>query len=461
MNSFPADISSALEALRSREISAAELSRACFRRIEPLNPLVTAFIAVMPDTSIPADSQSSNLPLYGIPIAVKDLYETAGILTTRGTPFFKDYMPKEDGLVVEKLKKAGAVIVGKTNTHEIALGVTGVNPHFGVVKNPWDLSGISGGSSSGSAVAVATGMCLAALGTDTGGSIRIPASLCGVVGLKATFGRISLRGIFPLSWNLDHAGPLTRSVEDAAILLQILAGYDALDPVSVDRPVDDYLTSLNGGIGGWKVALADGEYVAESDPEVLTAFDAAAQVFESLGAQAEKVNVDFLREAALANSLITQADGAAIHRERISQHPEIFGEDVRQRLQTGAAFTSTEYILARRTQAETRRRFDLLFANYDILLIPGTPIAAPLIEGTDAIEQSRRLTRFTSCFNLTGLPALALPCGFTKSGLPIGLQIVSRAWAECKVLQAGHAFEQASEWHTRTYIGAGNKSAGI
>src|SRR5258707_8926614 len=176
MNSFPADISSALEALRSREISAAELSRACFRRIERLNPLVNAFITVMPDTSIPADSQSSNLPLYGIPIAVKDLYETAGILTTRGTPFFKDYIPKEDALVVEKLKKAGAVIVGKTNTHEIALGVTGVNPHFGVVKNPWDLSRISGGSSSGSAVAVATGMCLAALGTDTGGSIPVPAN---------------------------------------------------------------------------------------------------------------------------------------------------------------------------------------------------------------------------------------------------------------------------------------------
>jgi aspartyl-tRNA(Asn)/glutamyl-tRNA(Gln) amidotransferase subunit A len=293
-------------------------------------------------------------------------------------------------------------------------------------------------------------MCVAALGTDTGGSIRIPASLCGVVGLKATFGRISLRGIFPLSWNLDHAGPLTRSVRDAAILLQVLAGYDALDPVSADVPVDDYLAGLDDGVKGWKVALADGEYVAESDPEVLGAFSAAAKVFESLGAKIEKVDVDFLREAALANSLMTQADGAAIHRERISQHPEIFGEDVRQRLQTGAAFTSTEYILARRVQAETRRRFEQLFASYDVLLIPTTPIAAPLIEGNDALEQARRLTRFTSCFNLTGLPALSLPCGFTKNGLPIGLQIVSKAWAECKVLRAGHAFEQATEWHKKS-----------
>ncbi len=449
MNSFLTDISSAREALRRNEISAAELSQACFRQIERLNPTINAFITVTPDTPIPG-SQFTELPLYGIPIALKDLYETAGILTTAGTPFFKDTIPKKDALAVEKLKAAGAVIVGKTNTHEIALGVTGVNPHYGAVKNPWDTTRITGGSSSGSAAAVATGMCLAALGTDTGGSIRIPASLCGVVGLKATFGRISLRGIFPLSWNLDHAGPLTRSVKDAAILLQILAGYDSLDPVSADVPVDDYLSGLHGGVSGWKVALADGDYVAESDPQVLAAFNTAAQVFESLGVQIEKVNMDFLREAAQANSLMTQADGAAIHRERISQHPEVFGEDVRQRLQTGAAFTSTEYILARREQAETRRRFEQLFAGYDILLIPATPIAAPLIEGNDAIEQSRRLTRFTSCFNLTGLPALALPCGFTHSGLPVGLQVVSKAWAEAKVLQAGYAFEQATEWHKRT-----------
>ncbi len=451
MDPLSLSLSSALEALRRSDISVRELSEACFRQIERLNPTINAFITIIP-SQFP-DPQSINLPLYGIPIAVKDLYETAEILTTSGTPFFKDYIPEQDALVVEKLKKAGSVIVGKTNTHEIALGVTGVNPHYGAVKNPWDITRVTGGSSSGSAAAVATGMCLAALGTDTGGSIRIPASLCGVVGLKATFGRISLRGIFPLSWNLDHAGPLTRSVRDAAILLQVLAGYDALDPVSVDVPVDDYLAGLDDGVKGWKVALADGEYVAESDPEVLAAFNAAAKVFESLGAKIEKVDVDFLREAALANTLMTQADGAAIHRERISQHPEIFGDDVRQRLQTGAAFTSTEYILARRVQAETRRRFEQLFASYDVLLIPTTPIAAPLIEGNDALEQARRLTRFTSCFNLTGLPALSLPCGFTKNGLPIGLQIVSKAWAECKVLQAGHAFEQATGWH--------KKSAGI
>jgi aspartyl-tRNA(Asn)/glutamyl-tRNA(Gln) amidotransferase subunit A len=452
MNSFPSDISSALEGMRRRAISAAELGRACFRQIARLDPLLNTFITVTPDIPISAP-QSTDLPLYGIPIAIKDLYETAGVLTTCGTPFFKDYVPAKDALAVEKLKRAGALLVGKTNTHEIALGVTGVNPHYGTAKNPWDLLRISGGSSSGSAAAVAAGMCLAALGTDTGGSIRIPASLCGVVGLKPTFGRISLRGVFPLSWNLDHVGPLTRSVKDAAILLQVLAGYDPLDPVFADVPVDDYLARLDEGVAGWKVALADGEYVAESDPEVLAAFSAAARTFELLGAKVEKVEVGFLREAARANTVMIQADAAAIHRERILQQPEIFGEDVRQRLQTGAALPATDYALARRTQTETRRRFEQLFADYDILLTPSTPIAAPLIEGNDAIEQARRLTHFTSSFNLAGLPALSLPCGFTADGLPVGLQIVSQAWAEAKVLRASQAFEQATKWH--------KKSAGI
>lgn len=448
MNSFPADISSALAALRAGTLSADELGRACFERIERLNPHINAFITVCEPA--PLNGADRQLPLYGIPVAIKDLYETAGTLTTCGTPFFKDHVPEKDALTVETLKKAGATIVGKTNTHEIALGVTGVNPHYGTVRNPWDTTRITGGSSSGSAAAVASGMCLAALGTDTGGSIRIPASLCGVVGLKPTFGRISLRGIFPLSWNLDHAGPLTRSVRDAALLLQLLAGYDPLDPISADVPVDDFSAALQGGVKGWKVALADGAYVAETDAEVLAAFQAAAKVFETLGARVEQVDMEFMRQVAPANTLMTQADGAAIHRERISQHPELFGEDVRQRLQTGAAFSSTEYILARRTQAEARRRFEQLFADYDILLTPSTPIAAPLIEGNDAIEQSRRLTRFTSTFNLTGLPVISLPCGFTQSGLPIGLQVVSKAWAEAAVLRAAYAFEQATEWHQKT-----------
>jgi aspartyl-tRNA(Asn)/glutamyl-tRNA(Gln) amidotransferase subunit A len=439
-------ISTALEQLRVGTLSAAELSQACFQAIERLNPRLNAFITVLDRRQIPA-SPASTTALSGIPIAIKDLYQTEGVLTTAGTSFFKDFIPSQDATVVERLKAAGALITGKTNTHEIALGVTGVNPHYGTVRNPWDSQRICGGSSSGSAAAVASGMSLAAMGTDTGGSIRIPASLCGLVGLKPTYGRISLRGIFPLSWNLDHAGPLTKTVQDAAILLQVLAGYDQHDPASVNVPADDYLSNLSGGVVGWRIAVLGGDYTWGTDPEVLEAVREAAQVFESLGAQVVPVELNFLREAAQANSLITQADGAAFHHERLMEHPLGFGEDVRLRLQTGAAITSSEYSLARRTQTEMRRRMEFFFQDHTMLLLPATPITAPFIEGSDAIEQARRLTRFTAPFNLTGLPALSMPCGFSSAGLPIGLQIVSPAWAEKKLLQAAQAFEQATDWH--------------
>jgi aspartyl-tRNA(Asn)/glutamyl-tRNA(Gln) amidotransferase subunit A len=292
-------------------------------------------------------------------------------------------------------------------------------------------------------------MCLAALGTDTGGSIRIPASQCGVVGLKPTYGRVSTRGVVPLSWNLDHVGPLARTVRDAAVLLQVLAGFDPHDPAAADVPVDDYLVNLLDGVKGWTVALGVGEYLEASDPEVLAAVDAAAQVFKDLGAHVEKVDLSWIADLAQANTRMTQVDAAAFHRERLATHPDWFGADVLQRLQTGAALTSSEYSLARRTQAEGRRRFEMFFLKYDLLIMPTTPIPAPPIEGTGAIEAARQLTRFTSPFNLTGLPALSVPCGFTGNGLPLGLQIISKHWREAKILQAGHAFEQATVWHLR------------
>ena len=325
--------------------------------------------------------------------------------------------------------------------------MTNNNPHFGACRNPWDITRTPGGSSGGSAVAVATGMALAALGTDTGGSIRIPASLCGVVGMKPTYGRVSLRGILPLSWNLDHAGPLTRKVEDAALMLQVMSGYDEQDPTSIKALPGDYYSHLKDGMNERKIAFAVGSYIEGSDAEVLKAVRKAMRIFKEQGAVITEVNMDFLREAALANGIMTQSDGAAFHRERMKEHPDWFGADVRLRLETGAAFTSSEYALARRTQAEVKRRFEILFEEYDVLILPTTPIPAPTLEGENAIERARQLTRFTAPFNLTGLPALSVPCGFTKDGLPIGLQIVSRAWNEAGVLRAGFAFQEATEWH--------------
>jgi aspartyl-tRNA(Asn)/glutamyl-tRNA(Gln) amidotransferase subunit A len=451
-------LTQARAALAQGDFSPQDLTEACLRQIERLNPTINAFITILrPERSREA-AKSTSYPkgkgaLAGLPIAVKDLYETAGVRTTAGTKFFADYVPSEDAVAVKKLKEAGAVILGKNNMHEIALGVTNVNATFGNCLNSWDTTRITGGSSGGSAAAVASGMVLAALGTDTGGSIRIPASLCGVVGLKPTYGRISLRGIIPLSWNLDHAGPLTKSARDAALMLQVLAGYDEEDPASADVPVDDYLTHIDEGVQGWRIALAVGEYIEAADSEVLAAIRATAEVFRKLGAQVDEVELPWLREAALANSLMTPADGAAYHRERLQEHPDWFGADIRQRLEMGAAYTSSEYALARRKQAEVRRRGELFFQNYDALLLPSTPISAPHIEGNDALEQARRLTRFTAPFNASGLPALSMPCGFSSTGMPISLQIVGAHWAEAKVLRAAQAYESAEQikayWHER------------
>jgi len=265
--------------------------------------------------------------------------------------------------------------------------------------------------------------------------------------LKPTYGRVSVRGVVPLSWNLDHVGPLARTVRDAATLLQVLAGFDPHDPASVDVPVDNYLVHLEEGVKGVRTALAVGDYVEASDPEVWAGVQAAAQVFMDLGAQVEKVDLSWIADLAQANTRMTQADAAAFHRERLAAHPDWFGADVRQRLETGAALTSSDYVLARRAQAEGHRCFEMFFSKYDLLLLPTTPIPAPLIEGTSAIKAARQLTRFTSPFNLTGLPALSLPCGFIGGNLPFGLQIVSKHWGEAKALQAGHAFEQATKVH--------------
>ena len=447
-------ISAALDAIREGKLSARELVEACSRQIERLNATLNAFITVIdPQEAIkaqlPEKESSSSNTLRGIPLAIKDLFDLAGVRTTIGSKFFADHFAERDGFVVDKLRHAGAIIVGKTNTHEIALGITGNNPHYGTARNPWDTARIPGGSSSGSAIAVATGMALGALGSDTGGSIRIPASLCGVVGFKPTFGRISLRGVFPLSWNLDHVGPLTKCVRDVALILQTIAVYDPLDPASVKMLTGDYLGHLKDDVKGRKIALGIGEFMETSDAEVLQAVREAAKVCESLGCKVQEVDVSWLKEAALANKLMTQSDGAAVHRDRLKEHPELFGDDIRRRLEDGANTPLADYILARRTQAEVKKRFEQFFESHDFLLLPTTPIAAPTIEGHDAVEQAGRLTRFTAPFNLAGLPALSLPCGFTNDGLPIGLQIVSKAWGESKVLNLGHAFEGATDWHHR------------
>jgi aspartyl-tRNA(Asn)/glutamyl-tRNA(Gln) amidotransferase subunit A len=453
-------IEEASEQLSQRKISSVELTQAHLKRIEVIDPSLNSFITITSEAALQAarDAESALLrqeqhaALLGIPMALKDLFETEGIPTTAGSLFFENYIPESDCAVVRRLKDRGVVLLGKLNMHEIALGVTTENPHFGDCSNPWNTAHISGGSSGGSGAALAGGLCMGSLGTDTGGSIRIPASLCGIVGLKPTYGRVSLRGVIPLSWNLDHAGPMARRVYDVALLLQAIAGHDPEDPYSPNVPTVDYLSRLGDGVHKWRIALAEDEFFSDAqivDAEVQEALNQAATVFEQLGAEVKRAAFPGAGEAAAANGLITPADAAAFHRERLQEHPEYFGKDVLTRLQMGAAYTSTEYILARRTQMALKRQFEAFFGDFDILITPATPITAPRRGSANAVERAKLLTRFTAPFNLTGLPAISLPCGFSADGLPIGMQIVARPWAEAQLLRAASAYERATEWHLR------------
>jgi len=443
--------------IRRGELSALELTQAYLDRIALLDGRLNSYLTVTAEPALEAArradagraSGSTVGSLGGLPLSLKDLFETAGVRTTAGSKFFATYIPETDAQVVTRLKVAGAALLGKTNMHEIALGLTTVNPHFGPCHNPWNSDHVPGGSSGGSAAALAARLCAGSLGTDTGGSIRVPAALCGIVGLKPTYGRVSLRGVIPLSWNLDHVGPMARRVEDAAWLLQVIAGYDPADPASVDQPVDDYQTGIAQGVAGWRIALAQGEYFDRSDPEVQAAVGQAARTLAGLGAQVEPYDFVDAYPAALANGLMVVSDAAAFHHERLANQPEDFGEDVRQRLQTGAALPLLDYIRARRTQIELHRSFTRLFEHYDLLLLPTTPVAAPPISGPNAVELARLLTRYTAPFNLTGLPAMSLPCGFTAAGLPIGLQMVSAPWNEARLLCAGYAYQKACDWYSR------------
>jgi aspartyl-tRNA(Asn)/glutamyl-tRNA(Gln) amidotransferase subunit A len=453
MDLFSLTINQAARLLKNREISPVELTQAHLQRIEQLDDRINAFITITPELALQqarqAEAEISNGKyrglLHGIPLGLKDLFETEGIRTTAGSTFFSDYIPEADAAVVQKLKGTGAVLLGKLNMHELAFGVTNENPHFGDCCNPWDIARITGGSSGGNAAALAAGFCMGAIGSDTGGSIRIPSALCGVVGLKPTYGRVSLRGVVPLSWNLDHVGPMARCVEDVAILLNAIAGFDPQDAWSLDQPVGDYLGEQPGGVKGWRIALPTNEYFSDSEiveGNVFQAVNHAAQVFEDLGAFVEQVPFPYAREAAIANGLMTPCDAAAFHHQRLAESPQGFGADVLKRLQTGAAYSSTEYSLARRMQTILRCQFSEFFEDYDLLLTPTVPITAPQRGSADAVERARLLTRFTSPFNLTGLPALSIPCSRSDTNLPIGLQIVGKHWAEEKVILAGKLLEK-------------------
>ena len=394
-------------------------------------------------------------PLHGIPIGVKDLVYTKGGRTTAGSLVMADFVPDFDATIIEKLQAAGAIILGKTSVHEFAYGPTGVNPHYGTPRNPWGQDRLPGGSSSGSGVALAAGLTAGAIGSDTGGSIRIPAALCGIVGIKATYGRVSRYGVVGLSWTLDHLGPMTRTVEDAGLMLNGLAGHDPKDPASADLPVPDFTAGLRDGVSGLRVGVLRDYFFRSLDPDVQLAVEEAVRVLERQGAQIRDVTFPLASQIALINSPIIQSEAATYHLPKLRNNWEQLSTKLRARLLPGLAVTADIYLNAQRARALVVQQCLELMQDVDVLLAPTEPVGAPRIDDEFVTIQGRTegvvntLTRLTRPFNLTGFPAISVPCGFTAEGLPVGLQLASRPWEEATLLRAAFAYEQATEWHTK------------
>jgi aspartyl-tRNA(Asn)/glutamyl-tRNA(Gln) amidotransferase subunit A len=443
--------------VRRKEASPVELVEGYLERVEALNPSLNAYISVAADEAMRSARQAEDDVargrdlglLHGVPLAIKDLFATRGLRTTGGSKILADWVPEEDAHVVSRLRQAGAILLGKLNMHEWAVGATTINPHFGATANPWDTTRIPGGSSGGSAVAVAAALCAGSLGSDTAGSIREPSSLCGTVGLKPTYGLVSLRGVLPLSWSLDHVGPMTRTVEDAALLMEVIAGYDPQDPSSVDRPVAKYRDALRGDVRGLRLGLPRNYFFDEADPEVVAAVRRAASLLEAEGAHVTEIDVPGVERTFAVGLPVLVAEAAAYHEKYLQERPGDYGEDALALLRGGQAQTAVDYIKAQRARIEFRQGFEALFTRIDILLTPTTPITAPTIEQCRTEPPTFALIRCTSPFNLAGLPALSVPCGLSEAGLPIGLQIAGRRFDEATVLRVGAAYEQASGWRGR------------
>jgi aspartyl-tRNA(Asn)/glutamyl-tRNA(Gln) amidotransferase subunit A len=449
--------------VRRKEISPPELLRQTLSRIEQVDKQLNSYITVMvPSAEEEARSAEKEIlrgryrgPLHGLPVAIKDMFATRGVRTTCGSKVLRDWVPDEDATAVARLRAAGAVIVGKTNMHEFSYGVTSDNPHFGPVHNPWDLQRVPGGSSGGSAAAVATSLCAAALGSDTGGSIRIPAALCGVVGLKPTYGRISRFGAIPLAWSIDHVGPIAKSVPDAAILLEAIAGADPQDPTSSREIVPHYLQALARDVRGVRVGIPRDYFFDHIDAEILGAVRAAIGTLQELGARAVEVSIPHLENCAAMEAHITLAEATSYHEHHLETQANEYGTGVRTNLEAGRYLLATDYVKSQRARGLLHQALAEVFRQADVLVVPTLPAFPPRIG--EVYVQSGDLRehvvdaflRFNIPFNLTGLPAISVPCGFSSSGLPIGLQIAGKALDEATVLRVAHAYESHQSAHRR------------
>jgi aspartyl-tRNA(Asn)/glutamyl-tRNA(Gln) amidotransferase subunit A len=442
--------------LQTGQLSPVELTRALLERIEQLDTTLQAYITVLAEPAMAAarTAEAEMLrgdykgPLHGIPIALKDLYDTKGVRTTASSRVMAHRVPSQDATTTARLAAAGAILLGKLAMHEFALGGPDPTCGFPLARNPWNLDHIPGGSSSGSGAAVAAGLCLGSLGSCTGGSIRGPASYCSIVGLKATYGRVSRYGVVPLSWSLDHCGPMTWTVEDTAIMLQAIAGYDRRDPTSSQAPVPDYSAALKEDIKGVVIGVPRHFFFADDpriDRDTLEVVETSFKVLEDLGARLEEVRIPMLEYAGAAQPVIMLSEAFAYHERHLRSKPEEFGEMVRARFRIGGVFTAADYVQAQRVRNVLKRECANVLQRVDVLASPTMSTPAPAFAGIDAMTTARRPS-FTGPYNLTGMPAISVPCGFTSAGLPVGLQIAGKPFDEPTVLRVAYTYQQQARW---------------
>jgi aspartyl-tRNA(Asn)/glutamyl-tRNA(Gln) amidotransferase subunit A len=449
------------ELIRTRKISAVEVTEATLSRNEQLGKVCNCYITVNADTALEHAKALDGLlragvymgPLHGIPISLKDNIATANVRTTVGSAIFKDWVPERNATVVDRLVTAGAVMIAKANLYEFAFGAP--HPLYGPTGNPWNPTHGCGGSSSGSASAVAAGLCYGSIGTDTGGSIRIPSAFCGVVGVKPTYGRVSRAGVVPQSANLDHVGPITRTVRDAGVILEAMSGADRADSTAINRPPADFTSQIDAGVRGLRIGVLASQPTERLQHEVRASLGRAYRVLADAGADLVDVVLPDLTEVRAACWTIMRAEAAEYHRPHLRSRPTELHPAVRTLIEGGEFIPATEYVHAQRVRGKVATDVRTALASVDALLLPALAMAAyPIGQKTVDLggyeeDVLSAITRYTPLFNLTGIPALVLPCGFSEAGMPISMQVVGKAFDEAMVLRVAHAYESLTEWHRR------------
>ncbi len=451
------DIKTVADKIQKGEISPVDLVEHVLTRIQEVDPLLNSFITVDREGALQQAAERENEiqqgiyrgPLHGIPIGLKDNIDKSGLVTTAGSKIFANNKPKTNASLVNSLQEAGAIIIGKQNLHQFAYGPTGDRSSHGPVKNPYNLEKMTGGSSSGSAASVAACLCYGSIGTDTGGSIRIPASFCGIVGMKPTYGRVSKRGVYPLSWTLDHAGPMTRTVTDNALLLNVLVENDAEDPDAIFKDSEDFTRLMGHDVKGKKIGIPDHFYFDNLDEEVRQVIQETIQHFEQLGAEIIPVTLPNMGDVSEAHKIILRSDAYALHEKNLAEFPEDWDDEVKERLLTALDTSGADYAKAVQVKKKTEQQFAPIWEKVDVLLTPTMPILPPATNERYVGDQKKEsqhirwtITKLTAPTNLTGFPSLSVPCGYSTEGLPIGVQLIGPNFDEAILYQLGGALEQ-------------------